>query len=371
MTASSSSRRIWVRRLVLFAVVLTVQFGLIEAGLRVYGAAEGSTTFQSLFLDDPAVGRRLRPGAAIRYTTVEFTTDIAINAQGVRDDAPIGPKAPNERRIVVLGDSLVLSVQVQLAETFCEHLERRLNASGGPTRWRVINGGVQGYGPVQEWLFFDTVAATFEPDIVLIVAFVANDAIEAHDSEASLRVGRALESAQPTLSRLRRLVRASVTLQSVRIRYDQLKGKLATGTPERPLASYLASPPPEVGEGLEIARDAFGRVVTRAAGLGARTGIVLFPARFQTDDPDFGRLAAAVKESGHTLERNSASDRFRRALAPLGVPMLDLQPVLAAQPDRIGLFFQRNVHLTPRGHDVVGGALLDFLTTSGLVDSKR
>jgi hypothetical protein len=101
-------------RWLLLVVIFVAEFAVLEAGLRVYGSFEGTTVFQSLFMDDPAVGQRLRPGARIRYTTVEFTADIAINAQGVRDDEPIGPKPPGERRIVVIGDSLVLSVQVAL-----------------------------------------------------------------------------------------------------------------------------------------------------------------------------------------------------------------------------------------------------------------
>ena len=68
--------------------------------------------------------------------------------------------------------------------------------------------------------------------------------------------------------------------------------------------------------------------------------------------------------------RNSATERFATALAPLGLPMLDLLPMLAAQPDRVGLFFQRNVHFTPRGHDVVADALFDFLETSGLTSPR-
>ena len=370
MTAASLGHSV-VRRAVLFGLILAAQFALIEGGLRLYGASEGSTTFQSLFMDDPEVGHRLRPGASIRYTTIEFTTDIRVNEQGVRDDDPISPKAADERRVLVLGDSLVLSVQVPFAQTFCEHLERRLNGAGGATRWRVINGGVQGYGPVQDWLFFDKVAAAFQPDIVLIVSFVGNDAIEAYDTAASLEAGRAVEVEQPAINRLRRFVRSSVTLQSVRLRWDQLKGRLATGAPERPLVTYLADPPPEVAAGLDLTRQAFGRIIERASSLGARSAIVLFPARFQTDDPDFGRLAAAIKAAGHTLERNAASERFKQALAPLGVPILDLQPALAAQPDRIGLFFQRNVHLTPRGHDVTGGILFDFLASAGLAAPAR
>jgi hypothetical protein len=121
-----------------------------------------------------------------------------------------------------------------------------------------------------------------------------------------------------------------------------------------------------VGQGLDVSRRAFGLIADRARGIGSRTAIALMPARFQTDDPDYGRLAEIVKNAGGELVRNSASDRFRTALAPLAVPMIDLQPTLAAQPDRIGLFFQRNVHLTTRGHDVVAAALFEFLESNGL-----
>jgi len=69
------------------------------------------------------------------------------------------------------------------------------------------------------------------------------------------------------------------------------------------------------------------------------------------------------------LDRNAASHRFQEALSPLGVPMVDLQPVLFAQPDRAGTFFLRTVHLTPRGHEVVAHALFDFLQSSGLASS--
>jgi lysophospholipase L1-like esterase len=358
------------RRVLIAILVLTVEFAALEGGLRLYGALEGSTTFQSLFMDDPAVGVRLRPNTSIRYTTVEFTTDIAVNGQGVRDDDPIGPKPPGERRVVVLGDSLVLSVQVAQAQTFCEDLERRLNAQGGPDHWRVINAGVQGYGPVQEWFFFDRVAAAFQPDVVLVVTFVGNDAIEAADGAASLEAGQPIEQDQPSLTSLRRLIRSSVVLQSVRIRLDQLRGRLTTGTPERPLATYLADPPPIVQQGLDVSRQAIARIADRAAAIGARTGIVLMPARFQTDDPDYGRLSRAVGDAGGTLVRDAASARFHDALAPLGLPMVDLLPALKAQPERMGLFFQRTVHLTPRGHDVVAGALFDFLASSGLTGPR-
>lgn len=360
-------RSIW-SRAILLIVLVAAEFAVIEAGLRFYGAFEGTTTFDTLFMDDAEVGLRLRPNARLRYTTVEFTTDIAINAQGVRDDEPVGPKPPNERRIVLLGDSLVLSVQVPFGETFGELLERRLNAApGSPVTWRVINAGVQGYGPVDEWFLFDKVAAAFEPDVVLIASFVGNDAIEGADTADWLAAGRPIKPAQQSVVRLRRLVRSSVVMQSVRVRWDQLMSKVRTGTPERPLATYLVNPPPVIAEGLSVSREAYSKIAARAASIGAKTGIVLVPARFQTNDADFANLDAAVRGAGALLDRDSASRRFAEALAPLGLPMMDLQPILAQQSARSGLFYLRTVHFTPRGHAVAADAIHDFLLRSGLV----
>jgi hypothetical protein len=358
-------------RVLLFAVILVAELAVLEAGLRWYGGSEASPGFQSLFMNDPAVGHRLKPNARTTYTTTEFSTDLAINAQGIRDDEPIGPKAAGERRILVLGDSFVLAVQVPLAQTFVKRLDARLNApasGAGATRWRVINGGVQGYGPVNEWLFFDRVAASFEPDLVVHMVYVGNDAIEANNLESWLTAGPPPPAAgAAALGAARRFVRASLVWQSARVRWDQLRSRFVTRIPEPPLATYLETPPPYVAQGIEVARAAIQRIVDRAAKLGARTVLVLVPARFQVNDVDFGYMNAAVTQAGAQLLRQSGTERFAKALAPLGLPTLDLLPVFLAQPHRQDLFFQRNVHLTPRGHEVVEAALFEFLQANALI----
>jgi len=146
-----------------------------------------------------------------------------------------------------------------------------------------------------------------------------------------------------------------------------LRAKIATGTPERPLITYFSDPPPLVGRGLNVTRRAYEQIAQRAQGLGASTGIVLMPARFQVNDEDYRNWDAIVRAAGSELDRNGASKRFHDALAPLGLPMVDLLGLLATQPDPAGVFFRQTVHLTPRGHDVVAGALFDFLQSSRLV----
>ena len=355
-------------RLILIGAILLGQFAVLEAGLRMFGGMEAEPAFQSLFLTDERIGYRLRPGRSIRYTTTEFSNDLTINAQGVRDDDPIGPKAPDERRVLVLGDSFVFAVQVPLHDTFVEKLETRLNHADPQHRWRVINGGVQGYGPVEQWLFYRDVAASFDPDIVLIVVSVANDAIEAFDARRKLELGRVPDGTQAERGRtqVRRLVRSSMVLQLIRLRADQLRGRAFSATSERPLSGYLEHPPPFVVEGLEAATSAFGRIAAQARQSGAQVGFILMPARFQTHDDDYRQVSDIARRAGSTLVRHAATERFTTALKPLGAPMLDLLPVFASAENRPGLHFVRNSHLSARGHVVTADAILTFLETSGM-----
>lgn len=362
------------RRTLLLLAMAAAQFAVFETALRLWGHSEASPAFQTLFMPDPALGYRLRPNARTRFVTAEFDTAIAINTQGVRDDRDIGPKPANERRIVVIGDSLVLSVQVNRAQTFCQLLEDALNRDSGGIRYRVINAGVQGYGPVEELLFFRRVARAFQPDLVIDTIFVGNDAEEAVTSAPRLRNATAAAAAvanAPPESRsntIRRAVRRSMVVQVARLRLAAVTERLPRfgAPPEPPLQSYAAEPAPRIAEGLRISRDCVQAVAADAAAAGARTMVMLMPARFQVDDADYGRLKQAVRGTGGELVRDAATARFAAALEPLSLPQFDALPPLRAALPGPDVFFQQTVHLTPRGHDVVARALEAFIRRQGL-----
>ena len=361
------------KRCALIAVIMVVEFAILEAGLHVFGDFEAGAAFQSLFVTDARVGYVLRRGAEVRYWTSEFDTTLTINAQGVRDDEPIGTKPAGERRVLILGDSYVFAVQVPFRDTMGERLEARLNEAADGHRWRVIDGGVQGYGPVEQWLFYRNVAAAFKPDVVLIMVSVANDAMEALDARATLEAGKVPEGTQADAarSRMRQVIRSSAVLQLVRRRYDQLRARVTAAVAERPMTIYLDHPPPPVLEGLDLATRAFGRIAEEARRDGAQVVFVLMPARFQTNDLEFEQMSKAAAESGSTLERNAATDRFSEALTPLGYPVLDLLPVYSAIHEGPPLHFVRNSHLSVRGHQVTADAMLEFLRAHGIVPGRH
>lgn len=358
-----------VRRLLLAAAMVILQFGVFEAALRFQGGSEAAPGFQQLFMPDDVIGYRLRPGASTRFSTPEFTTDISINARGVRDD-PIGEKRPGERRIVVLGDSIVMAVQVEARETFTRGLQQMLNADPDGPEYRVINAGVQGFGPVEELLFFERVAARFEPDLVLVVVFVANDAIEAADRRWRLDPERRRNPDLQTAAdiRLRRLVRQSMVAQILRLRVRQVLDRFGPRpAPDRRVLGYAIDPPDEVERAFGIARTVLGRLVRSARSRGARSAIVLMPARFQLDPQEFGRVEAMVASDGYTITIDGATKRFAAALAPLGIPILDMLPAYRRDSDPLSIFFRRTVHLTPAGHALTATRLAEFLRAEGLV----
>jgi lysophospholipase L1-like esterase len=135
----------------------------------------------------------------------------------------------------------------------------------------------------------------------------------------------------------------------------------ASGPPEPPLQTYAAHPAPRIAEGIARTREAVAQIALEARAVGARTGIILMPARFQIDDTDYGHLRDIVAQAGGELVRDAATERFAEGLRELALPTIDLLPVLRRARQGPRLFFEENVHLTPRGHSVVAQALAPFV----------
>ena len=158
-------------------------------------------------------------------------------------------------------------------------------------------------------------------------------------------------------------------LQILSQRWSQLKERFRGGRaarPDRRLLTYATPEIDEVSRGLDVSRDALARLAGHATGSGARIAIALMPARFQIDPEEFERLRALVEPAGYRMSVDGANDRFRAALMPLNLPMIDLLPALRAANRSDAVFLTSTVHLTPYGHEVAADALLSFLDQAHL-----
>ncbi len=105
----------------------------------------------------------------------------ATNAQGFRADAPFyQKKKENVMRIVSLGDSFTFGAGCSIEDTYSAILKEKLNSlyDEADLTFEVYNGGVPGYGTVQEYLIFDKYLKQFNPDFVILQVYLENDLVD-------------------------------------------------------------------------------------------------------------------------------------------------------------------------------------------------
>jgi hypothetical protein len=155
----------------IFLTSTLIALGGIEIGLRIWGpdvVRMGSAfTFHRF---DPVLGWDNLAGAEGRFTRLEFSYPVRINADGLYD-ADVREKKQGEFRVAVLGDSFTWGLGVPYGERFTEIVEAR------HPRINVLNFGVTAFSPVQHLLQVDR-ALAHKADYVVMALCLANDLYE-------------------------------------------------------------------------------------------------------------------------------------------------------------------------------------------------
>ncbi len=162
-TARSKS---WFRSAGETFLAATLAVCLLESFFNIAGVGQ-----QEFFEPDPILGARHIPSKQVTWRMEGLSRD-SFNSFGMRDYERTLAKPKGTTRIAVLGDSAAEGLQVPLVDTLSSDLEKMLNdeakANGSSQRFEVLNFGCAGYSQVQEVLQYETQAAKFSPDIVVL-----------------------------------------------------------------------------------------------------------------------------------------------------------------------------------------------------------
>ncbi len=122
---------------------------------------------------NPEIGHRHRPHAQRLLMGVDVRTD----SLGLRDVERTLEKPLETVRIVVLGDSITFGWGVPFESTYCQLLEKSLNANPpvAGRKYEVINTGVGNSNTAMEVAYFKEEGWKLRPDLVLLGWFI-NDA---------------------------------------------------------------------------------------------------------------------------------------------------------------------------------------------------
>lgn len=419
--------RRFLARLALAGFSFLFALGLAEGALRILplpdlgvlslGQAPPAAAWKDPAWGDPpdrafqrqrVIGHEHRPGVDLTVPLAEHAGGsfrFQTNNRGLRryGDTP-EDKPPGTFRVLVLGDSQT-DGYVDNAESFSTRLERELDAPGRPVE--VLNAGVAGYSPAQEYLWYDVRGAELTPDLVLVTFYPGNDALDLLDPakpNVDPETGRAVrpreeepaEGGSPLEGlRLGLLARYAVQVGPLAGPWRQLglPGRLteAGGFPTDTLVQvfrtchgcYLQS----LQQAVRAKRDpeAMRQAVARAAAIlarldrdvrdrGSRLAVLILPTRVQVEPSLAGPALRAVgnllglSEADLTYD-DEVANTVRERLTASGVPTIWLREALAAAAGPEPLYYSRDWHLNARGHAAVAPLIARGLAELGLTPS--
>jgi hypothetical protein len=311
---------------------------------------------------------------------------VAVNALGLRDRPRTFARVPGRKRVLVLGDSYVEAMQVDLEDTFLARLERTTGAE-------MIDAGVSGYSTDNELRAFDARDHRFAPDVVLLVFFVGNDVLEngarlylknphglppkpwvglGEPTEplarcfAAARAAAHVADATPGFMwRTSRGVRWTLT-GGVGAALQKACGDAAGPSlvPGRPELFGVYGPPETVAwEQAWTATEAnLAALVTRVRDSGAAVGVVLAPWHVEYDPRSVLHLLFA-RSGGRAWEFGYPYERLGAVVTKLGVPWMSLAPTFAAHYAATGRTgaYEWDGHWNAEGHTLVATALEPFI----------
>jgi hypothetical protein len=332
--------------LILLALVgLALAVGAAEGLARVldpFGAVTEATNaalYRTLIRYDPDSPRlfRLRPGQTLAMRGHGFRTD----SRGLRGPERATPKPEGTKRLLFLGDSVVLGWGVAEEDTFVHLVERELSQRTGE-RWETVNAGHLLHDTTQELGVLEEVGLAYEPDLVLLV-YVENDIVSGRAiAEASQRVGPApTPEAQKAIARSQALRRIQPYLPALHTVLDFMLVR------SLPVAQQGSSEQAhELGFSLEAGWEASRTALAGMHALLGARGVGFAVLDYQRD--------------------NRLSEELARFCAAEGIPHGCI--AFTAEERREDLAVSRaDAHANPRGHRILTAHILDEIVRLDLI----
>lgn len=315
----------------------------------------------------------------------DVATAVAVDGIGLRD-REFAPKAAGERRLLVLGDAMVFGVGVPAEAVLSAQLQQALASHG--EAWTVGNGGVPGYGSKHAALHLARLDDAFAADAFVHCGSLGDDALDDLQPERTVYAGLLLHGAWArnvrTSWRLRLACRSRLALWCETQLHDlQPTWSVLAAAPEPLVATAQRGLPTgrtfaglfqDAGDDLVAFAPDAGPVLPRLCErlreslrtMQARSGLrpfvfVVLPTRWQVQEQlrqdKLRELGFAVVD----FPRGKAQQRWLAVADELGIPAFDATPILAGDDDPAGMFLGDGVHLSARGHAVLGRWLAERL----------
>jgi len=126
-------------------------------------------TMGSYIEEHSELGYTLKKNARSQYFWRGVFTSLRTNSQGLRQDDDVSPiKAPNEFRLLALGDSFTFGWGVDVEQTYLHLLKLRAQRAMQHKKVTFLNAGFGGYGTQEMLAYLQYYGFDFDPDYVVV-----------------------------------------------------------------------------------------------------------------------------------------------------------------------------------------------------------
>lgn len=353
--------RAWIARLALLSISALFMVAVCEMFVRVAMPQDlgiWRTTRDGMIT--------LRPGLDTRLHS--FGHDVRTNSLGFRDDEHAKQRPEGALRVIVLGDSFMEALQVEIADAFPTRLGAELSEQlGRPVD--VLNAGVSGWGTADEAVWLSRAGAEYEADLVLVAMTLHNDvsdnmSLRHHEIVQGRPVARPAARAAllPWLAlELKGWLAAHSHLY--RLVTNRMKGGeiIAAGHAlDMHVADLLRrQAPPEIARGFALTTLHLDEIRASAAARGADMAVFMIPLAIQLEPGGVEAFAAEAGLAPDLLTPQGPQDRIREWGARAGVEVIDLLPVMrtAAGGNRDAYYLPLDGHWNEAGHALAARAV--------------
>ena len=303
-----------------------------------------------VFEGDPLLFWRLKPGLR---DVVWDQTPVTTNAQGLRYDHDLRPRAAGAFRMLCVGDSVTFGFRVPLVflkrpqdrdprwRPYPARMEDELRAANPGRPVEVVPLAVPGYSSHQGLAWLRRDLPVYRPDLVVLL-FGWNDvSLRARPDEVTMPTDAAQVIGREVVSRSQLLVR---TWRLVHANWRKAAQPYGRGVPRVDAARFVAN---------------HLRMAELARAQGAAVVVVGPIFRDAEEHPD---------EAARMSEYRAA---LRAAMKAQGVPYLEVPELTeCAWPGNKPLFLE-HIHPNHAGHRMLADALLRFMEERGLLGGLK
>lgn len=334
----------------------------------------------------------------------EYNVMVRFNSYGFRDYEYRLKKPEGTMRLVVLGDSFVDGLEVELEETVVKRLEKKLNESHNRDRCEVLNLGTQGYSPALEYLVLKNIGLRFNPDLIITCLHFTDIPEDYTYSQKMVRDKNGLPMCvtPPSFSQAKinfwgkNFLRVHSRIYALaRSQYHNILARIGfrkkslsiypselENVAQRAMSDSVSVNPYAVFKPDYSSEDerAWGLTCKFLLGLksladmsGSKLILVIIPAPDQVAPYEVreGKKVWGREEDSFILS-TKLQDRLTEFCRQNRMPVLDLLPALrrASRPGN-KLFFDYDGHFNNRGHQVVAEEMYSYLSLNKLVSPSK